>query len=196
VAVTAPASVGEQLLASEAERACLARLRELAGVADGPMERHSVRCFLLAELMSVRRGVELDRELLLCAALLHDIGIYPGAATKRSYVTDGANLSRDLLAPFGWSDERLQRCAVAVERHHDLRPQWHHGTEVELLRRADLVELSAGLYGAGLARGEVAGVRRRISPAGFYPEIARLLAGLVRTRPASIPGIWVSALRR
>ncbi|HEX4106823.1 MAG TPA: HD domain-containing protein [Solirubrobacteraceae bacterium] len=188
--------LASELVASEAERACLERLRELAGATDGPMEGHCVRCFLLAERMSALRGLELDRELLLCAALLHDIGIYPGAATKRSYVSDGADLGRMLLAPLGWPEERLQRCAEAIERHHELRPQWHHGNEVELLRRADLIELSAGLYTAWLAHGEVAAVRRRVSPAGFFPEIMRLLAGHIRSRPAAVPGIFVSALRR
>jgi hypothetical protein len=181
-------SAADELARSEAERACLDALRELAGAPDRPLERHSVRAYLLAVELAGEQDV--DRELLLCAALLHDAGLYPGAETKAAYVTDGRVLAERVLGPFGWAAERLTRCGDAVERHHELRSQAARGAEVELLRRADRIEVSQGLIREGLDRAVVRDIRRRVPVKGFVPEIARLLARAARRRPASLPRIF------
>ncbi|MDX6671406.1 MAG: uncharacterized protein QOI91_1769 [Solirubrobacteraceae bacterium] len=180
--------VADELARSEAERACLDALRELAGGPDGPLERHSVRAYLLA--VELAGAEDIDRELLLCAALLHDAGLYPGAETKAAYVTDGRVLAERVLAPFAWPAERLTRCGDAVERHHELRSQAARGAEVELLRRADRIEVSQGLIREGLDRAVIRDIRRRIPTKGFVPEILRLLGRAARRRPASLPRIF------
>lgn len=97
----------EELCRTEAERACLASLRELSAQSDGPLERHGSRVFLLALELAARGGWTVDRELLLCAALLHDVGLLPGAATSDLYVRDGRRVAENLLYSLGWSSERL-----------------------------------------------------------------------------------------
>ena len=136
-------SRADELAETPVERASLAALRAVSGETDGAMERHCVRQFLIAERLAEDAGHDADRELLLCAALLHDTGLYPSVKSHDAYVSDGRHLAERTLAPFGWEPERLGRCLDAVEQHHALRDRSRMGAEVELMRRADLVDVSA-----------------------------------------------------
>lgn len=160
-------------LTSEAARACLAELRARAGRDEGPIERHSVRVFLVMRELARRGGLDLDEEVALCAALLHDAGLYERAAGARFYLAHGREIARRVLAPFGWPAERRRLCLDAVELHHRLRPQWERGSEVELLRVADLVDATGGLVRAGLDRVWLRDLFRRIPRRGLYPELLR-----------------------
>jgi hypothetical protein len=168
------------------EQACRDALRAAEGVAEGPIERHSERVFLLAGKLA--RGREIDAELLRCAAYLHDIGLFDAVATKAAYVTDGRRVTEELLAH--WEPERLRRCADAVELHHTLRSQEARGLEVELLRVADRIEVSQGLLRAGLPRAEVRAIRREVPVDGFVGAVARGLARAAVRRPRSLPRIF------
>ena len=183
-------NLADELARTDAERECLEEVRRLSGTTGGPLENHNVRVFRVAERLAERRGLKVDREVLLCAAHLHDIGLYPGAASDAAYVEDGARLARTLLEPHGWPPARVKRCADAIERHHELRSQWRLGVEVELLRRADLVDVSGGLVTFGAGRRWVRSLGRRASRRGFYREIARLLAGEIRRRPGTLPRVF------
>ena len=183
-------NLADELARTDAERECLEEVRRLSGATGGPLENHNVRVFRVAERLAERRGLKVDREVLLCAAHLHDIGLYPGAASDAAYVEDGARLARRLLAPHGWPSARVTRCADAVERHHELRSQWKRGVEVELLRQADQVDVSGGLIARGAGRGWVRSLGREAPRRGFYREIARLLARVARDRPHTLPRIF------
>lgn len=177
-----PPSAADDLVASDAERACLGELRTLAGAVDGAIERHSVRVFFLAEELARRAGRTYDRELIVCAALLHDAGLY--VAGDEAYVTDGSRLAERLLGARGWPPARVARCAAAVERHHELVSQWWRGVEVELIRRADLVEVTHGLVRYGLPRATIRTLVARVPRDGFVPEVARAL--VARERPRTL----------
>ena len=69
-------ATADTLVETDLERCFLDQLRDATGEVDGPMERHCVRCFLFMELPSNRRGLAIDRELALCGAFVHDIGLY------------------------------------------------------------------------------------------------------------------------
>lgn len=178
----------DALVETPAERACLQACRDLSGdPVDGPMERHSVRCFLLAEALGKKNDKPVDREVLLCAALLHDLGLYEGAKSKNNaYVTDGRVLADKVLAPFDWPTERRELVGAAVERHHELVPQWGRGNEVELLRRADLVEVSQHTIRFGLPKATRAEICARAPRKGFVGEVARELGTAMRERPRTI----------
>jgi hypothetical protein len=183
----------DDLARTDAERRCLEELRAAAagsGTAEA-MEAHTLRCWLLAEVAARKRSLQVDAEVLRCAAILHDIGIYDGVGRGGVYVSDGAEFARELLAPFGWSAERLELCAIAVERHHELRSQWAAGAEVELLRRADLIEVTGGLVRPGLSRAEIRSIFRAVPRGGFYRGIGKLLVGVARDRPSTLPRIFV-----
>ena len=142
----------EDLVNTETARAALAALREVTGEVGGAMERHCMRCFLLAERMAADRDLLVDHEVLLVAGLLHDIGLYDGASEGGVYVSDGRRFAARLLdGRPGWDERRTRLCLDAIERHHEVRSQWDAGAEVELIRRADLVELSSGAISLGSA---------------------------------------------
>ncbi|MEZ5156446.1 MAG: HD domain-containing protein [Solirubrobacterales bacterium] len=182
----------EDLVQSDAEQAALTALREVTGEADGPMERHSMRCFLLAERMAADRGLMVDHEVLLVAGLLHDIGLYEGASAGGVYTTEGAEFAAHLLAGRpGWDERRLELCRDAIDRHHEVRSQWGDGAEVELMRRADMTELTSGVVSFGVSRGWIRGLWRAVPRDGLYPHVAQMVAKALRERPASVPKILI-----
>jgi hypothetical protein len=186
----------DELVETDDEREALARLRELTGETGGPMERHGMRCFLISERLAAEEHREVDREALLIASLLHDIGLYDGAAEGGAYVTDGRHYAERMLVERGWRGGRLRRCLDAIELHHEVRPQWDAGTEAEVLRRADLVELSAGTISFGVSRGWLRGLARAVPRQGIYREVGRMVAKAGRERPLTLPLIFVTGRDR
>lgn len=178
---------------SETERLALDRLREVTGETDGPMERHCLRGYLIGLRLAELRGADPDREVLFVAAMLHDIGLYDGASSGGVYVSDGAVYAEPLLTGReGWPPERIRRCLDAIERHHELRSQWAAGLEVELMRRADLVDVSAGLITHGAGRDWLHSLAASVRRDGTYREIGGLVLKAMRERPLSMPRIFVS----
>ncbi len=190
VGVTYP-TTGEESASTDVEREALEAVREASGETAGPMERHCLRVSAIASELAARRGLEIDREVLLVAALIHDLGLYDSVSRGGVYVKDGADFARELVGRHGWNQERTALCADSIERHHELRSQWSRGTEVELLRRADLVDVSNGLVGFGLGRSWLREVNAAIPRDGTYGEIARLLGHAMRQRPLTLPRIFV-----
>jgi hypothetical protein len=183
-----PAVRADDLAGTAAEQAALAEVRRLTGAQNGPMERHGVRVFLIAEELARREGTVIDREILLVASFVHDLGLYVDHGDE-PYVTT----SRAVAAPLtsGWTPARADRCADAIEHHHEMTSQWHRGAEVELLRRADQVEVTATALTAGLPRAWLRALRRAVPPAGLHREIAVLLVRHARERgPASLLRIF------
>ena len=150
--ITAPLPGFDELASTPAARDALARLRDATRTSRGPMERHCLRTRHIAARIGRERGWSIDDELLTVAAILHDIGLYPAVSRGGVYTADGAALAIELLSTYGWSNERIARCAQAIDRHHELRSQLVHGTEVEALRLADLVDVSRGMVARGLTR--------------------------------------------
>lgn len=182
----------EDLVSTDAERDALARLRELTGDVGGPMERHGLRCFLICEKHASDLGKEVDREVLMIAGLVHDIGLYEGASEGGVYTTDGRHFTERLLAGReGWSPERLRLLGDAIERHHEVRTQWAAGSEVELMRRADMIELSSGVVNFGLDRGWIRGLWGAVPRAGIYGEVAKMVGKALRERPLTVPQILI-----
>jgi hypothetical protein len=182
--------VAPDLVETPLEERFLDALREATGEVDGVMERHCLRSFLLIERLAARRGLEIDREIALCAALAHDIGLYPSVTHGGVYTDEGGELARRLLLDAGVSSERAELCAQACARHHALRDQSGLGAEVELMRLADRIELSAGLLSAGLPRAEIRAVFDSVPRDGLYAGIAALVGRALRERPLTVPQIF------
>ena len=156
------------LVETELERLFLDQLRAASGEVDGPMERHCVRLFLFAEMLAAERGVEIDRELVLCAAFMHDAGLYDSISHGGVYTDEGGEHAARLFE----------------------RDQSRRGTEVELTRLADRIEVSGGTLSAGLGRERVRRVFSEVPRDGFYSGVAGLLAHALRHRPLSLPRIF------
>ncbi len=180
----------DELVETPLERRFLDVLREASGEIDGPMERHCVRCFMFVELLAERRGIEIDREVALCAALLHDAGLYDRISRGGVYTDDGGAFAERLCTEAGEPVTRARLVNDACTYHHAVRDQSRRGIEVELLRLADRIEVSGGLLRAGLARGEVRIVFDHVSRKGFYTRVAGLLGHALRERPLTLPRIF------
>ncbi len=154
------------------------------------MERHCLRVDMLARAMASERGLALDDEVVLCAALLHDIGLYPAASRGGVYTDDGAELARETLVPLGWGSERIELCAAAISQHHALRSQSGLGAEVELVRCADLTDVSAGLVPNGLPRATIREIFATVPRSGTYRHIGGLVGRALRERPITVPQIF------
>jgi hypothetical protein len=180
----------DELADTPAVADALARLRAAVGGAGGPMERHCLRARQIAAEICGRRGWAHDPELLTVAAILHDIGLYPAVTHGGVYTAEGAALARELLPAHGWSAVRIERCADAIDRHHELRPQRSRGNEVEALRLADLVELSGGLLRFGLDRRWLRSLNAAVPRSGLIGELAREVGRAVRERPLTMVRIF------
>lgn len=183
-------TTAEDLARTDSEVAALKRLREITGESGGPMERHGLRVFLIADRLATARDVAVDREVLLIAGLLHDIGLYDEASHGGAYVRDGAEFTADLLQKQGWDQDRIRLCFDAIERHHELRSQWERGTEVELIRRADLVDLTSGLVRFDLGREWLRDLFRSVPRDGTYHTIGREVARQLTHRPLQFARIF------
>lgn len=181
----------DERASTDAERYALSELRRVTGGSGGVMEHHALRIALLCDRLAAKRGVKVDAEVVNVAALLHDIGLYDGPSRGGVYTRDGALFARELLDGFGWSAARVDLCAEAIDRHHELRSQAKRGEEVEIVRLADRVDVGGGLVRAGLSREEVRTVMAAVPRAGLYRHIGGLVGGALRTRPLSLPKIFV-----
>ena len=180
----------EDLARTDSEVAALQKLRGITGETGGPMERHGLRVFLVADRLATARDATVDREVLLIAGLLHDIGLYDEASHGGAYVRDGAEFTADLLQRQGWDEDRIQLCFDAIDRHHELRSQWGRGAEVELIRRADLVDLTSGLVRFEISREWMRDLFMSVSRDGTYPTIGREVARQLIHRPLQFARIF------
>lgn len=154
------------------------------------MERHGLRVFLIADRLATAREAEIDREVLLIAGLLHDVGLYDQASHGGVYVKEGAEFTAELLRAQSWDEDRIRLCFDAIERHHELRSQWGRGAEVELIRRADLVDLTSGVVRFGLSREWLRDLSKSVPRDGTYDTIGREVGRLLLHRPLTFPQIF------
>jgi hypothetical protein len=110
-------------------------------------------------------------------------------------VTEGARLAARVLEPFGWPSERLQRCMDACEQHHAPRSRLALGLEVALVRRSDLVDVTAGLVNFGLDRGWLRHLFREVARHGLWRLIGAAVFHELHHRPASLGGVFLSPPR-
>lgn len=183
-------AAAETLVTTDPERRALAALRDATAEADGVMERHCVRCFLLCEQLAALHRAELDREVALCAAFLHDIGLYASVSDGGVYTEEGAALARRMGLDAGWDEHRAQLCADACAYHHSVRSKWDLSAEVETLRLADRIEVSGGLIRSGLTRDQLHEVNAAAPRDGFYRGLAQVVWPVLRSRPFTLPSVF------
>jgi hypothetical protein len=110
-------------------------------------------------------------------------------------MTEGARLAARVPGPLGWPPERLQRCMDACEQHHALRSRMAMGLEVELVRQADLVDVTAGIVSFGLGRRWLRALFRDVPRDGLWRLAGGSVLGELRLRPASLTGVFFSPPR-
>jgi hypothetical protein len=95
---------------------------------------HSKRVFLFGALAGQRRGLAFDPELLLVAAMFHDIGLteaYRGSQLR--FEVDGANAARDFLRTHGIPEASIEIVWDAIALHTTPGIPEHKKPEVALV---------------------------------------------------------------
>jgi hypothetical protein len=183
-------NAADALVQTPVEKAALAALRDATGETDGAMERHCVRCFRLSEMLAAKHNADLDREVMLVAAFLHDVGLYDKVSDGGVYTEEGGEFARALGIEHGWDARRADLCAMACAMHHSITSKWEEGAEVEVLRLADRIEVYAGHPRSGLERSQIKALFEEVPRDGFYSGIAGLLRHNIVARPLQMPKIF------
>lgn len=106
------------------------------------------------------------------AGAFHDLGIW--SDDTLDYLPPSAALARDYLAREGlaeWSEE----ISLMISEHHKLRKvRDTRYPLVEAFRRADLVDVSLGLYRGGLPKQRVRDIKAAIPNCGFHKRLGQL----------------------
>jgi hypothetical protein len=121
-----------------------------------------------------------DQEEFLVAAVFHDLGIW----THRTfdYLEPSMRLAEQWLERAGRSDLR-ELVGRMISSHHKLRRAGGRDDPVELLRRADAVDVSLGLVRFGLPRSVHHRVARTYPNAGFHRTLVGLSVRQLLTHP-------------
>lgn len=139
------------------------------GAARVPYRNHAYRVFNFARALLGSANAD---ETLAVTSAFHDLGIWSDRTFD--YLGPSEARAREFL------ERRLPSAPVAlivaaIEHHHRLgRVRGAEGaTVIDAFRRADLVDVSRGLYGAGLERSFRRDVLARFPYAGFHGVLVR-----------------------
>lgn len=120
----------------------------LAGRDPGHDFAHVMRVFRAAEQIGRKEGA--DMEVLLAAALLHDIIVYPKGSEKRIKSADeSAELAEKMLAARGWPADRIEKVAYCIRTHSYSKNLNPETLEAKILQDADRLD---ALGAIGIAR--------------------------------------------
>lgn len=126
-------------------QAAAAHARDLAGGEQAPLWLHVQKVIELCEQL-VPPSVPVDREALMVAAYLHDIGYATGPAP--GHEQRSADMAREFLAARGLPPERVERVAQIILAHKDpvFGPAREAlSLEAKILYDADKLQRAAGM---------------------------------------------------
>src|SRR5919106_6313570 len=90
--------------------------RMLAGRDPAHDFYHIMRVYKNAELIGRREGA--DMQVLLAAALLHDLVVYPKGSAKRSKsADDSADMAEKILRDYGYSQDKIDKICYCIRTH-------------------------------------------------------------------------------
>lgn len=135
---------------------------------------HVYRVFNVARRLA---GSAAHDEVLAAASAFHDLGIWSDRTWD--YLDPSVARAREQLSA-RWPEVDEAAVVAAIANHHRLR-RVRDGGVVEAFRRADLVDVSRGLFSAGLDRGFHGELVRELPYCGFHRILLRTaLAWFVR----------------
>ncbi|WP_455923667.1 hypothetical protein [Pseudomonas putida] len=137
--------------------------------ADLPGYRnHVYRVINLCGLLTPLNPVQLDKVVI--AAAFHDLGIW--TANTFDYLPPSRRLAEVYLKEHD-QQAWLPEIVAMIDDHHKLGAASHAPHHLpEVFRRADLIDLSLGLFGFGVERRKVREVRATFANAGFHRRLA------------------------
>jgi uncharacterized protein len=120
----------------------------LAGRDPGHDYAHVMRVYNIAERIGKEEGA--DIQVLLAAALLHDIIVYPKGSEKRTKSADeSAELAEKMLAARGWPVEKIEKVSYCIRTHSYSKNVNPETLEAKILQDADRLD---ALGAIGIAR--------------------------------------------
>jgi len=167
----------ETAIARETERLC-------RQVSTPWLVNHCLRTYVWGELFAARDGISHERELLYCAALLHDLGITQAYPTPPGdcFALAGARAASDFLRSRGLDEKKAQAAAEAIALHLNVKVGIESGPEAHLL------SLGVGLDVIGLRIHElpedaVQAVLMRHPRVGMKREVIAVLKAQAKQSP-------------
>jgi hypothetical protein len=159
--------------------AILNRHASALGADFEPYRNHAYRVANLCAAQLPRSDEQIEK--IGTAAAFHDLGIW----TDRTfdYLEPSVRLARAHLAAAG-RHEWMADVSAAIGAHHQISRYEGPGQAfVEAFRRADWMDVTAGLVTFGLSRRMLPPLVRRWPRAGFHRLLARLEIRRLRTHP-------------
>jgi uncharacterized protein len=109
---------------------------------------HIMRVYKNAELIGRREGA--DMQVLLAAALLHDLVVYPKGSAKRSKsADDSADMAEKILRDYKYPQERIDKICYCIRTHSYSKKLTPSTLEGKILQDADRLD---ALGAIGIAR--------------------------------------------
>ncbi len=146
------------------------------------LRAHSVRAYLWAAALADRESLAIDRRILWCAALLHDVGLTRLGRNTMCFEVEGAELARRLLERHGMAADAADRVAIAIILHMQPGVTIADGAEALLLDR------STGLDVRGDGYELVEGVRAGVMEAFSRGDFDRRFLEAIRREASERPG--------
>lgn len=110
--------------------------------------QHIMRVYKNTELIGCREGA--DMEILLPAALLHDLVVYPkGSAKTSKSADDSADMAEKLLYSYGYSQDKIDKICYSIRTHSYSKRLVPSTLEGKILQDADRLD---ALGAIGIAR--------------------------------------------
>ena len=102
---------------------------------------HSVRSYCWGAALAAKEGRTVDRRVLWCASLFHDVGLTSIPRNIMCFEVEGAEFARRTLERFGMDAESADRAAIAIILHMQPNVTATDGTEAVLLDRATAIDV-------------------------------------------------------
>jgi len=121
---------------------------------------------------------------------------YQPGARSRWWIKTPLNKTVEVVIA-GWKPAAADGRASSArcEQHHAPRSRMAMGLEVELVRQADLVDVTAGIVNFGLDRRWLRALFRDVPRDGFWRLVGGAVLSELRHRPASLTGVFFSPRR-
>jgi hypothetical protein len=107
----------------------------------GYLLRHSVRSYCWGAAIGAWEGWTVDRRVLWCASLFHDVGLTSIARNTMCFEIEGAEVARRTLERFGMEAGAVDRSAIAIILHMQPGVTLSDGVEAVLLDRGTAIDV-------------------------------------------------------
>ena len=147
----------------------LAQYSTLIGADFAGYRNHCYRVLNVYVQLAALKGVAVNVDEAAIALAFHDIGLWTDKTLD--YLPPSVREARQYLAANAGFD--VTKIGLMISEHHKLLP-YKADPQVELFRRADLVDFSLGLVRHGLSKSWIAELKAVFPNAGFHNRLLQL----------------------